>query len=280
MEADLLQSLSVLLLLLGLVLGLIAALVSRGVGGRRRMRRRTRDQGGTGTGSDKEPTPDTVAVPGLQVSTEGPFNDSDVDRALERAITHLQDEDPQGQGIFQDAVKELSEHPIEAAQAVARIDQQVPTAYPLRWALYYVLAEMQHPDTIEPLIAAAIATCDLPADESACDVPVDGAVLVSVMAVEGIERLLSGGRLLPVDRQRASDGLRQVIHRQTHRGVLLAASRALLPLISDEERIEIAREIAQKVSEIEEELILTLKEATAEDLISPLPEPPGAGGYS
>jgi len=151
-----------------------------------------------------------------------------VERELLRAVELLHDE-PRDE--FNALIDQLKTHADEAATAVVsiekRLDESGENLHSLRWSLYYVLAEVALPDITPVLVEKAIA--ELPGDpedaeSDACEGLSDDAALVSVMAVEGIQRLLEDD----AGRERAADALRHIIDNQPHPAVRRAAARALL----------------------------------------------------
>jgi hypothetical protein len=96
-------------------------------------------------------------------------------------------------------------------------------AYPFRWALLYLLAEIEHKGALEHLVEMAVR--EMPKIDyvkGGCEAPEEGELLVASMAVLGVERLLT------IDRGRAIDGLMTIIEKQGHIAIRSAAVTALL----------------------------------------------------
>jgi len=129
------------------------------------------------------------------------------------------------QAEYMQAIEYLQPRASEAVAAATQLEEGMPEgAYPLRWSLYYILAELNSPATInlfEQTASQDLAEAPDP-DGTACHPPGDGKVLVSMMAVEGIQRLLDS------EPRSAAAALERVIRTQPCLAVRRAAFHALV----------------------------------------------------
>jgi hypothetical protein len=193
----------------------------------------------------------------LQLRDRVWFGDDSPDRELADAIAHLHDED---RTTYFSVIERLRGMADAAAQAVSDIEERLNRdgvdAYSLRWALYYILGDLESVATLPRLTERAVAELPtLDPDSSECEGPWDGAILVSVTAVEGMSRLLG----ISESRERAADGLSAIVgDAHVDEAVRRAAARALLG--NDDLGPAFRNQLPQELSDL-----LTERRITADD---------------
>lgn len=204
----------------------------------------------------------------LELVDPGPvFREGETDRLVADALSRLHADDDSGRRAYGRAVGLLRERTPEVVETVARAEEAAPPgSYPLRWALYYLLADLQDVRAIPQLVRAA--TREIPRGEFAeesCERPEDGEVLVSVMAVESLERLAG------VDRRRSVEALLHVVEAQPHVAIRRAAAHAVLSAEPD------ARERVRALLPEEQRFLLDRRRARVEELTARVDDPKGEG---
>lgn len=191
------------------------------------------------------------------------FREGETDRLVADALGRLHADEDGSRRAYGRAVGLLRERTPEVVETVARAEQTAPPgSYPLRWALYHLLADLSDARAIPQLVHAATRPMP-PDDEESCERPEDGEVLVSVMAVEGLERLAG------VDRGRSVEALLQVVEAQPHVAIRRAAAHAVLAAEPD------ARERLRALLPEEQQYLLDRRRVRAEELTALVDDPGG-----
>lgn len=156
---------------------------------------------------------------------------------LSKTLALLHAADEEGVRSYRALIEELRGSAAAYVSEIAAVDERVPTdAYPLRWSLRHILADLEHPSAVDFLLEDA--TREMPiirGDEEGqgCEPMEEGELLLAVMSVEGL------ARLQVVDRALAQETLAAVAERQGHVAVRGAAVHALLVLAPEwRERLE------------------------------------------
>jgi hypothetical protein len=140
------------------------------------------------------------------------------------ALSGIHAIDKDGRARYKRALKKLRANYGEELQHIVSAERAAPRdAYPFRWALLYLLAEIEHKGALEHLVEMAVR--EMPKIDyvkGGCEASEEGELLVASMAVLGVERLLT------IDRGRAIDGLMTIIEKQGHIAIRSAAVTALL----------------------------------------------------
>lgn len=151
-------------------------------------------------------------------------NAGDVERLILEATSAIHDPDEER---FDRALVTLGERSEEVGRAIVNLERSAPYDPVFRWGLYYVAAGLRRPELADLLVDGA--TRDLPeiTEDSPHETAEEAEILVAAMAVEGLERLAG------VDEERAIRGLTEVLERQPHVAIRLAAIQALREIRPD-----------------------------------------------
>ena len=160
---------------------------------------------------------------GLRGSTKQ-RNAGEVERLVLEATAAIHDPDEEH---FQRALFSLGERGEEIARAIINLERSAPYDPVFRWGLYYVAAGLRRAELADLFVDGA--TRDLPeiTEDSPHETAEEAEILVAAMAVEGLERLAA------VDEERAIRGLTEVVERQPHVAIRLAAVQALREIRPD-----------------------------------------------
>lgn len=204
----------------------------------------------------------------LTLETEGPLLEGEVGRLAYEALVQMHDpDDPEGAKLTQ-AVKPLAAHVRELADGIARLDEtRAPNLQPQRWSLYYLLAELESEEAVDRFAAAATRKIDaIPqGDRRGCHTPEDGEVVISVMAVEGLARLMGSAR------DAAQDALLRVVAEQPRLAIRRPAAQALLAADPD------LRSSLEGLLPEDQRFVLDMRRVSPADVSAQVPGPGGPG---
>jgi hypothetical protein len=184
---------------------------------------------------------------------------SDAETLLWDALSRTHTADNRGVAAYEKSLTGLRKRAGELPEAAAAIERSHPADSMVRWSLYYVLADLHHPELAAVLVKGA--TRDLPqiTEATACETVEEGEILVAAMAVEGLERLAA------TEPEVAIAALTDVIDQQPHVAIRTAAVQALLNT-----RPEAAKEVVRALPE-DQRWILDARRVSV-DQVSALPE--------
>lgn len=171
----------------------------------------------------------------LQVRTkEAKRSPTEAESRLLEALARVHFTDEGGAAAYREALSQLRQRPDEVRKTVTDLELSTPNDHNLHWTLLYVLADLELFELTPMLIDAAVR--DLPeiTEAAGCETIETDEILVSAMAVEGLERLA---------RKEPDPGigaLMEVVERQPHVAVRTAAVQAILSVRPDAES-DIAR---------------------------------------
>jgi hypothetical protein len=149
---------------------------------------------------------------------------------LAEAIERVHFTNESGRAAYRKALGALRQKPEELRATVTEWELSAPNDHNLHWTLYYILADLELPELAPMFVDAAARDLPETTETTACETIDDDKILVSVMAVEALERLAGE------DPEVATGALMEVIERQSHVAVRAAAVQALLRIHPDAER--------------------------------------------